>query len=152
MNIKDFEKFIDDQTKGYGENVEKALTDTAMHAIAHVQTVAIPQANPYPPILFGNYKRSWKILKRTSNSIEVGSDIPYAGTIEYGSRPHFPPIAPMLLWTKRKFGLDAAEAKKVAFAVSRAIAAHGTKPRYINTGSQTMFQKFLNQAVREFVV
>lgn len=151
MDIKDFEKFIEAQAKGYGEGVEKALTDTAAHAINHVQTVAIPQAKPFPPILFGNYKRSWKILKRTSNSVEVGSDIPYAGVIEYGSRPHFPPVDAMRLWAKRKMGLSGKDAKNVAFLVSRAIAKHGTKPRYINTGSQPMFQKFLNQAVKEFV-
>jgi hypothetical protein len=151
MDIQGFEKFLDEKKKQYQDGIKKALTDCGEHAISHVQVVAIPQAQPYPPVLFGNYRRSWKVLKRTEKSIEVGSDIPYAGVIEYGSRPHFPPMDAMILWSMRKFGLDAKAAKQTAFAVSRAIANKGTKPRYINKGSQPAFQKILNQSVREFV-
>lgn len=151
MDIKGFEKFLDNGKERRLKGVERALTDCSTHAIAYVKTVAIPHALPYPPILFGNYKRSWKELKRTKNTVEVGTDIPYGGVIEYGSRPHFPPINAMTLWAQRKFGLDAIQAKKVAFAVSKAISLKGTKPRYINKGSQPAFQKILNQSVREFL-
>ena len=57
----------------------------------------------------------------------VGTNIEYALPVEFGSRPHFPPIDPLTYWARRKFGLSEAEARNVAFAVAHKIAKKGTK-------------------------
>lgn len=51
----------------------------------------------------------------------------YAAPVETGTRPHFPPVNALLLWVKKKFGVKDEEAKGVAFAIARKIAARGTK-------------------------
>lgn len=51
----------------------------------------------------------------------VGSNVEYAAAVELGSRPHFPPIAALETWARRK-GIS-------AYLVARAIARRGTKPR-----------------------
>jgi hypothetical protein len=43
-------------------------------------------------------------------------------SVETGSRPHFPPIAPLRLWAARKLGDGDA-----AFAIARAISIRGTR-------------------------
>lgn len=54
----------------------------------------------------------------------------YAAYVEAGTLPHFPPPRALLLWIKKKFGID--EEKKalsIAFAIARTIARRGTLGR-----------------------
>lgn len=50
----------------------------------------------------------------------VGSNVFYAPFVEFGTRPHMPPVAAMQPWARRH-GIS-------AWALARAIAARGTKP------------------------
>jgi hypothetical protein len=66
----------------------------------------------------------------------------YAIPVELGTRPHFPPIQPLIEWVEAKFGLSSApldtfrktkggieresEASKVAYAIAWAISRRGT--------------------------
>ena len=52
----------------------------------------------------------------------TGAQAPYAEYIEEGTRPHWPPRAPLELWAQRKLG-DA----RLWFVVARAIARRGTR-------------------------
>lgn len=91
-------------------------------------------------------------------AIRVGSPLSYPGYVEMGTRPHWMPIAPLLLWAEKKIqphvlavGVSfesgrAAPASKgtrilkgdartrairaVAYAVQHAIAKRGTRARY----------------------
>jgi len=57
----------------------------------------------------------------------VGSNVVYAPYIEFGTRPHFPPISAIRLWVHHK-GMAAAEDEgRVAFLIARKIARTGTK-------------------------
>lgn len=59
----------------------------------------------------------------------------YAAPVETGAKPHFPPPSALLLWVKKRFGVESEkEALSIAFAVARNIAKRGT------TGAH-MFQK-----------
>ena len=61
---------------------------------------------------------------------------PYAAAVEYGTRPHMPPVAPIVPWVKVKFALSQPEqAIQIAYAIARKISKRGTKP-----------QKFMQQA------
>ncbi len=60
----------------------------------------------------------------------VGS-APHTLPIEMGTRPHFVPIQPLQDWVEYKLGLEGAEAKSVAFAISRKIAKHGTEGKFM---------------------
>jgi hypothetical protein len=51
----------------------------------------------------------------------------YAGYVEAGTGPHFPPPSALLLWVKKKFSItEEKKALSVAFAVARKIAKRGT--------------------------
>jgi hypothetical protein len=57
----------------------------------------------------------------------VGTPAIYGESLEYGTRPHFPPIKPILFWVEKKLGLSGKEAKSAAFCIARAISKRGTK-------------------------
>ena len=61
----------------------------------------------------------------------VGTNVKYARYVEFGSRPHWPPLSAMQPWARRH-GFPAG--RQGAFLVARAIAKRGTKAR-------KMFQK-----------
>lgn len=53
----------------------------------------------------------------------------YAAPVETGTRPHFPPIEPLVQWVKRKFNhiRHESEARSLAFIIARSIARRGTR-------------------------
>jgi len=51
----------------------------------------------------------------------------YGAAVEYGTRPHFPPPSALVLWVKKRFGLDDPKAiESAAWAVARAMSKRGT--------------------------
>ncbi len=58
----------------------------------------------------------------------VATPLAYAVPVELGTKPHFPPIEPLIDWVKAKLGVSTEkEARGVAFLVARKIAVRGTK-------------------------
>lgn len=56
-----------------------------------------------------------------------GSVLNYAVAIELGTRPHFPPIEPLIDWVRAKLGVERDDAPGVAYRVARKIATSGTE-------------------------
>ena len=58
----------------------------------------------------------------------VSSPLAYALPVEVGTRPHMPPVEPLVDWVKVKFGIsEETTARGIAFAIARKIAVRGTK-------------------------
>lgn len=57
----------------------------------------------------------------------ISTPASYGESVEMGTRPHFPPVAPIRFWVEKKLRLAGAEAKSVAFLIARAISKRGTK-------------------------
>ena len=53
----------------------------------------------------------------------VTANVDYASYVEFGTRPHFPPVAAMRPWAEKKLGDP-----DLAFVIARAISIHGTRP------------------------
>ncbi len=73
------------------------------------------------PVDMGRLRTSLAV-ESDSNKMEVriGTNVKYAPFVEFGTRPHTPPIEPIQEWADRK-GADAG-------AVWMSIRKHGTKP------------------------
>jgi len=88
------------------------------------------ETKPYATDDTGELARSAKTTKLRKGAV-VSFDAPHAPFMEYGTRPHFPPIAPLADWAIRKGMADTQEeADEVALAVARKIAKHGIEPRH----------------------
>lgn len=59
-----------------------------------------------------------------THSAYVGSNLEYAPWVEFGTRPHFPPVDALKGWARRKLGDENA-----AFAIAKKIAKKGTKAK-----------------------
>lgn len=56
----------------------------------------------------------------------LGSPAQYGEPLEYGTKPHFPPVAPIQHWVEKKLGIEGKEAGSVAFLIARKISKKGT--------------------------
>lgn len=56
-----------------------------------------------------------------------GSTLDYAVAVELGTKPHFPPIAPLVDWVKAKLGERGKAAEATARAIAWKISHHGTE-------------------------
>lgn len=75
---------------------------------------------------------SAKEPKVLANSVigEVGTSIGHALPVELGTKPHFPPLAPLRDWVKSKLDVEAEQVDNVAYMIARKIAARGTEARH----------------------
>lgn len=105
--------------------VEQELTTASIKSVGEFHGALIPRT----PFAFGFLRNSFmqKVFKRGRDIIgQVRSTSPYAWPVEEGSKPHFPPIAPIELWVRRKLQVKE-NAKAIAFMIARKISIHGTK-------------------------
>lgn len=54
--------------------------------------------------------------------VATGAQAPYAPFVEYGTRPHWAPIAPLKAWARRVLGNE-----RAGYAIQKAIARRGTR-------------------------
>ena len=110
---------------------------TAALARAVVLRFDRPASGLAPAVNTGQLRNSvaWRMPTMTGRTIEggVGTNVAYALPVEFGSRPHWPPLEPIQLWVQRKLRVAPARVKSVAFLVARKIARRGTQARQIFT-------------------
>jgi hypothetical protein len=61
----------------------------------------------------------------------VGSNQPSAVFVELGTRPHMPPVEPLVNWVQQRLGVSAQDAQRVAWLVARKIARVGTPKQLV---------------------
>ena len=89
----------------------------------------IDQADPHPAVDRGELRNSHK-YQATATGAVVSMTAPQAPMMEYGTRPFFPPTAPLAAWALRKgIADDEEEADQIAFAIARHISQQGIEPR-----------------------
>jgi hypothetical protein len=135
VNLADFSKELGD----FAERSLKAKRKAVLAGIAR----SIPDLVAASPVDTGLYAASWGFTA-DEHSAFVGNYAPYAGVIEYGARPHWVPIEPLLAWAKRVLNHGGSatshsqpetnfspEVWALAKAVQAKIAAKGQQPRHV---------------------
>lgn len=90
----------------------------------------------------------------TPRGAELLVAAPYSGVVETGSRPHTPPIGPLLAYAARKLaGGTEAEIKSFAFAIRAKIQREGTRPTFFMRSSVPMlvavWRRIIERALRD---
>lgn len=83
-----------------------------------------------------------------SVSARVGTNLQYAKPVEFGSRPHWAPIAPLEFWVRRKLRPPSNRVRGIAFAVQRKIARVGTKAQPYLEPAIGQSKGFIESALR----
>ena len=124
----------------FDQAFQEAGRETMARASADLQNRTVqrfqhPARNLPPAINTGLLRGS--VAPRTprveGRTIEGGiaTNVSYALPVEAGSRPHWPPRAPIEFWVRRKLRVPGPQVKGVAFLVARKIARRGTQARRI---------------------
>jgi hypothetical protein len=97
------------------------------------ETIYSPYLGRGPAVSTGNLANSitFQVTQQVDISgVTILAGAPgdqYAGYVEAGTGPHFPPPSALLLWVKKKFSVtNEKQALSIAFAVARKIAKRGT--------------------------
>lgn len=95
------------------------------------------------PLDVGALKSSIRARRIDNKTSEVVADAPHAAVLEVGSRPHMPPLQPLIDWVRRhakSFGVTVRRGRRaaesddkileIATAIQHAISVRGTRPRW----------------------
>ena len=123
-NIKIKIKGIDELRQGLDRApkvIETELKDGLRKSTELIKQKARRKAGS-PPIVFkGELARSIQARVTGFRGI-VGAEAKHAPFVEFGTKPHFPPIAPLERWAQLKLGKPGA-----GFAIAKKISERGTK-------------------------
>jgi hypothetical protein len=135
--------------RGRGEKIEQAairgMRSAALRGVGIVQA-AISDTSPFPAEDTGRLKRSVHYV-REDDGARVEVDAPHAPHIEYGTRPHTPPLEPLITWAVRKFRVPEEEALKIARGVQKKIQKEGTEPRHYMKDSIPKIEKVMMREI-----
>lgn len=105
--------------------VMQELADT----MEGVTTYLLREAQDNTPTAAGTLRSAWFNSVQVEGSTVVGrvtNPLPYALPVELGTKPHFPPIAPLINWVEQKLNLSGDEAFGAALGIQRKIGRYGT--------------------------
>lgn len=85
----------------------------------------------------------------------VGSQAKYQWYLEYGTRPHKPPLKPILEWARLKHKMYGEKGKQAAYplakAIQKTIEAKGTEPHPFIRPAHEAVQKAFPKIVEKYV-
>lgn len=76
------------------------------------------------PVAFGELRESVKPEARAAGGAAIVVDAPHAAPVETGSRPHMPPLAPLLAWVKLRAAQGLLTPRQIGRLPGRSTAAH----------------------------
>ena len=93
VEVREFSRVFKKFGEKLGEEFKTIVADNVVSAI--------PRLVEQSPVDTGELSSSWD-WEASKEKISLGNFAPHASFIEFGVRPHKPPIGPLLAWAKRK--------------------------------------------------
>ncbi len=85
----------------------------------------------------------------------VGTALAYAEAVEVGTKPHRPPVQPLIDWARQVLGLSGDEAERAGFAIANKIKREGTEGAFMFQeglkDSEGFISRRLDRAVGDLV-
>lgn len=107
--------------EAFQKKLEKEAKQGLMAAALKVQSQAKQNLTDDGTVHMGRLRSSIRVRKAGDGTyVDVYTNVQYAAAVEFGSRPHFPPIAPLSDWSKKKLGTD------LGYVIARKISREGT--------------------------
>lgn len=137
----DFKRKFEADMKALVKGVDKGLHRAVERAADEVRANA-PEAS-------GMLRDSIHVV-----GLRIVCDAPHAIYVERGTRPHWPPIAPILAWVELKgfVGISASgkpqTAESIAHAIAHKISVEGTKPTWFMRRSIPLTMKWIGVEIR----
>jgi hypothetical protein len=135
--MPNFIEFDYSELQGLAAAFEKApaiASEEMGAAMREADALLATQVEAYTPVASGLLAGGITHVEDVSDTGVIGtvfSSSPYAEAVELGTKPHFPPIAPLVDWVIQKLGVPEKDARGVAFLVARKISRVGTKGHHM---------------------
>jgi len=94
-SFKEMQKLFAKHQRARDKRIRAAVVRTAKHGRAYIISTTIPVA-------FGDLKNSLEVTGRGGGAVQIVANAPHAAPVETGSRPHWPPLAPLVAWVKKR--------------------------------------------------
>lgn len=147
------------------DNIQICLDEYALQFVEHLKTLMqTKDSRGYNKVASGNLLASLKTRQESdSNNARIKVylvHLPYLKYLESGTKPHYPPFAPILKWVRDK-GLPTGNGKKgslptdkqLAYLVQRKIGREGTAAvplvRQTQEALNPTFEKRLEEALEK---
>lgn len=133
------------------QKIDKQIFERIVTACQKVQARVVNDARAAAPVFLTTLRQSILpgdiSVSRTNVEAKVVANVDYASFVEFGTRPHFPPVEALRDWAAKKLGDENA-----AFLVARSISQKGTPARpYLGPAllkNQSVFKNEILKAVR----
>lgn len=125
VNLKKFQKILKLEIPKIEEAIVKGIQSSALR----LEGMIIEEIENAKAVATSELKGSVDTQMIPKGAI-TGPDAPHAPFVEFGTRPHFPPLQPIIDWVKIKgISSDDDEAIEIARRIVKAIGRKGTEPR-----------------------
>lgn len=128
VTIPEFQRILANLVPEIEKAMIKGLRSGALQ-LHRVVVSEIDAAQPFPAVDTGELRNSVDTELVRDGAI-VSVKAPHAAIIEYGTRPFWPPLSPLIRWVERKRLGTPEEAEGIARAIQRKIAKVGIAPRH----------------------
>lgn len=146
VDLKDLSKKFDEAS----EEIKAAMVRGLESGVMRGQVIVMKES----PVDTGLYRSSWQTQKIADGHMQLGNSAPHAPAIEFGTRPHKPPLAPLLAWAKRVLKDPSqppnysAEVRGLAVGVQKKIEREGQAPRHVLTNAIPKIIDAVNEEVK----
>ena len=139
------------------EELEQAMGSSLVYLQGQVvERSKIRPGDAHEGLVTGHLARSFGITTQVFMDAvfgEVNNPLTYALPVELGTRPHFPPLDPLINWVEAKLGLYGDDAEGAARGIQRKIGRFGTPGRFMARdalafGRDSVAQEFSDAAER----
>ena len=147
VKVQDFPKVFKKYSEDLGEEMKNIVAEEVV--------AAIPRLVEKSPVDTGQYAASW-MFTPSEHKIILGNHAPHSESIEFGARPHKPPIKPLLAWAKRvlKDPSQPPEYSRqvwgLALGVQKKIEERGQDPKHILTKEIPIIIDGIKKRARDF--
>jgi hypothetical protein len=144
--LKGFSKAWD---AAFGDK-RRAMEEGLVSGVMRGQVIVMDNS----PVDTGLYQASWDTRLVGPGEAHLGNTAPHAPIIEYGARPHTPPLGPLLAWAKRVLQDPSQPPKyssavwKLAKGTQNKIRKHGQKPQHVLTNAIPQIEKLIKIEIK----
>jgi cell division septum initiation protein DivIVA len=137
---------------GLGAQAARIVEQAMAKATEQLRTVAFEQT-PVGATGFLRDTIGAQVSVNSQEPVDVSGYVwwqaAYAPVVEYGSRPHWAPIGPLVHWVERKLHVPPGESYGVARRIQFAIARRGTQAQEFAQRSLSRSESLLERAFSE---
>ena len=146
----DMQRVIQRMTK-YNNNVRQGCQREIGHSSLSIQRMARENLRASGAIATGRLRSSVNI-RFTSDRLGalIGTNVNYAGDVEYGQKPgHWPNVGDLVRWVRKKITANLKASRRIAYLVGRKIFQRGTEAKpYLFPAAEKIWPVFKNNIYR----